>query len=214
MQRERVCEHVRDVGPYFMEQLYKLSASPVVYTVRGDHLMACVECWTGVEKGPTAENIALAQRVDHYCQEAGLLVRPYENLCILSPPLIIGRDDIDRIATTLHQAIEKQNMTLKAERLFDRLYSIMELVSHMKEIIDCRGLTSAIIAVRLKQRLVDQALETPELCVLVENHQHDSLLSQACPELADRIQIVTIDSASLPADMRGAVLQRFISANA
>ncbi|QND44762.1 hypothetical protein HB780_03020 (plasmid) [Rhizobium lusitanum] len=84
----------------------------------------------------------------------------------------------------------------------------------MKEIIDCRGLTSAIIAVRLKQRLVDQALETPELCVLVENHQHDSLLSQACPELADRIQIVTIDSASLPADMRGAVLQRFISANA
>ncbi|MCF1436849.1 hypothetical protein GOZ97_22920 [Agrobacterium vitis] len=84
----------------------------------------------------------------------------------------------------------------------------------MKEIIDCRGLTPAIIAVRVKQRLVDQALETPELCVLVENQHHASLFGQVCPELADRIQIVAIDCGALPDDIRGAAVQRFVSANA
>ncbi len=89
MQREDICGHVREVGPWFIEKLRGLTGSPIVYTVRGDHLMACVECWTGEEAGPTARNMALAQRVDRYCEDAGLLVRPCENLCILSPPLVI-----------------------------------------------------------------------------------------------------------------------------
>ena len=114
MEAEDVCGHVREVGPYFVERLQELRGSPVVYTVRGDHLMACVECWTGEEPGPNARNMALAQRVDRYCQELGLLVRPYENLCILSPPLIIGRADIDRIVEILGTALERATRDLRA----------------------------------------------------------------------------------------------------
>ena len=114
MQRDDICGHVRDVGPYMIERLRELNASPIVYTVRGDHLMACVECWTGEETGPTAKNMALAQRVDRYCEESGLLVRPYENLCILSPPLVIERSDIDRIVTILGGAIERAARDLQA----------------------------------------------------------------------------------------------------
>ncbi|WP_231592519.1 aminotransferase [Pelagovum pacificum] len=105
MEREDIPGHVREVGPYFMKRLRELTDLPIVYTVRGDHLMACVECWTGEEAGPTAKNMALAQRVDSYCQSAGLLVRPYENLCILSPPLIVGRAQIDKIVTILEDAL-------------------------------------------------------------------------------------------------------------
>lgn len=117
MQAEDICGHVRDVGPYFIQRLRELKDNPIVYTVRGDHLMACVECWTGETAGPNAANMALAGRVDAYCQEAGLLVRPYENLCILSPPLIIGRDDIDRIIAILSDALTRAEADLKEGRL-------------------------------------------------------------------------------------------------
>lgn len=117
MQRDHICEHVREVGPYFIEQLRKLVDSPIVYTVRGDHLMACVECWTGQEVGPTAKNMALAQRVDQYCEQKGLLVRPYENLCIMSPPLIVEHSDIDRIVSILSESINRAQDDLKAGRI-------------------------------------------------------------------------------------------------
>ncbi len=113
MQRDNICGHVKDVGPYFIEQLRKLTISPIVYTVRGDHLMACVECWTGDEVGPTPRNMALAQRVDQYCEDSGLLVRPYENLCIMSPPLIVERSDIDRITHLLSEALNRAYSDLK-----------------------------------------------------------------------------------------------------
>ncbi len=114
MKRDDICGHVREVGPYFMERLRELRKFPIVYAVRGDHLMACVECWTGEEKGPNAENMALAQRVDAYCQEAGLIVRPYENLCILSPPLIVEKSDIDQIVTIMEGALDRAMRDLKA----------------------------------------------------------------------------------------------------
>lgn len=114
MKRDGICQHVREVGPYFIEQLRTLVDSDIVYTVRGDHLMACVECWTGEEVGPTAKNMALAQRVDQYCEQDGLLVRPYENLCIMSPPLIVERTDIDRIIATLGKALMRAQRDLKA----------------------------------------------------------------------------------------------------
>ena len=117
MQRDDICGHVREVGPYFMSKLKALRSFPIVYAVRGDHLMACVECWTGEEKGPNAANMALAQRVDAYCQEAGLIVRPYENLCILSPPLIVEKSDIDQIVTILEGALSRAQRDLKAGKL-------------------------------------------------------------------------------------------------
>ncbi|EED36687.1 aminotransferase, class III family protein [Luminiphilus syltensis NOR5-1B] len=112
MERDNICAHVQELGPYFLSELRKLSSSPIVYTVRGHHLMACVECWTGEEAGPTERNIALAQRVDQYCEEAGVLVRPYENLCIMSPPLIVDRDDVDRIVTVMGDAIKRAQRDL------------------------------------------------------------------------------------------------------
>ncbi|WP_439133436.1 aminotransferase [Pseudomaricurvus sp.] len=117
MKRDKICEHVQEVGPYFIDKLRSLVDSPIVYTVRGDHLMACVECWTGNETGPTARNMALAQRVDEYCEQNGLLVRPYENLCIMSPPLIVEKSDIDRIISIFSQALNRAQSDLDSGRL-------------------------------------------------------------------------------------------------
>lgn len=102
MERDNLNEHVREVGPYFIKRLEELKAFPIVGDVRGVCLMACVECVVSEDED---ENIAVAQRVDEFCQEKGLIVRPYENLCILSPPLVIDKAGIDRIVNILRDSI-------------------------------------------------------------------------------------------------------------
>jgi adenosylmethionine-8-amino-7-oxononanoate aminotransferase len=102
MERDNINAHVRDVGPYFIQRLEELKAYPIVGDVRGVCLMACVEC---VVSDDEDENIAVAQSVDEFCQEKGLIVRPYENLCILSPPLIIDKAGIDQIVDILRDSI-------------------------------------------------------------------------------------------------------------
>jgi putrescine aminotransferase len=117
MQRDDICGHVRDVGPYFVGRLRELRSSPIVAAVRGDHLMACVECHVPGEAGPTPRNQALAQRVDAYCSESGLLVRPFENLCIMSPPLIIEKSQIDRIVDIMADSLSRAEHDLRADRI-------------------------------------------------------------------------------------------------
>lgn len=117
MRREDICGHVRDVGPYFVQRLRELRASPIVFAVRGDHLMACVECQVPGEVGPTARNQALAARVDAYCEMSGLLVRPYENLCIMSPPLIITKSEIDRIVDIVADSLARAERDLRARQI-------------------------------------------------------------------------------------------------
>jgi putrescine aminotransferase len=107
MQEKKICEHVQDVGPYFVEKLKTLLDYPIVGDVRGDHLMACVEINVspGASKA-TPEDISYAQEIDRFCQEHRLLVRPYENLCIFSPPLVINREEIDQIVNILTLAVQ------------------------------------------------------------------------------------------------------------
>ena len=102
MKRENINDHVLDVGAHFMNRLQSLKEFPAVGDVRGVCLMACVEC---VVSDSEEENIAFAQRVDEHCQKSGLIVRPYENLCILSPPLIIDKAGVDQIVDILSDSI-------------------------------------------------------------------------------------------------------------
>jgi adenosylmethionine-8-amino-7-oxononanoate aminotransferase len=117
MRREDICGHVRKVGPYFIERLRELRASPIVSAVRGDHLMACVECRVPGEDSPGPRSEALARRVDAYCEESGLLVRPYENLCIMSPPLVINEAEIDRMADIMADSLCRAERDLRGDEI-------------------------------------------------------------------------------------------------
>ena len=103
---EGILEHVREVGPYLIEQLETLKDLPMVGDVRGSHLMVCIEFVRDTETGePYPDGIDIGKRVSNECDELGLIVRPVENLNIMSPPLIITRDDVDFIVETLRTAI-------------------------------------------------------------------------------------------------------------
>jgi adenosylmethionine-8-amino-7-oxononanoate aminotransferase len=106
METEGILEHVRDVGPYFMERLDTLRDLPMVGDVRGSHLMVCVEFVRDTETGEAyPDAIDVGHRVADEADALGLIVRPVENLNIMSPSLIITRDDVDFIVETLREAI-------------------------------------------------------------------------------------------------------------
>ncbi|WP_018277754.1 aminotransferase [Teredinibacter turnerae] len=108
IKRDKLCEHVKDVGPYFIEQLKTLERFDIIGEIRGNHLMACVECnISGNKTAAQEEDMATALIVDQFCDKAGLIIRPYEALLILSPPLIIDREGIDKLVSILAQSIER-----------------------------------------------------------------------------------------------------------
>ena len=106
IEREGILDHVREVGPYFLEQLNTLRDLPMVGDVRGSHMMACIEFVRDVEtREAYPDEIDIGHRVSDVCDGLGLIVRPVENLNIMSPPLVITKDDVDFIVTTLREAI-------------------------------------------------------------------------------------------------------------
>ncbi len=119
IEREGLLEHVRDVGPYFQERLRELEEIPMVGEVRGQGLMACVECVSDrVSKEPMKLDYEIGRRIDAHCQENGLLVRPLINMCVMSPPLIITRAQIDEMVDILRAGIEQSQDDLRREGLW------------------------------------------------------------------------------------------------
>ena len=116
IEQEGLLDHVRDVGPYFQVQLRTLQDHPLVGVVRGTGLMAAVEmrvdnCATGDDL--LAQDYALGEMVDNFCHDLGLLVRPLINVCIMSPPLIITREQIDDLVGALRQALDLTQAALR-----------------------------------------------------------------------------------------------------
>jgi putrescine aminotransferase len=119
MERERILEHVRDVGPYFLKQLKKLEQLPIVGEVRGDHFMVCIENVANKDtKTLFDEQIDIGQRITDECARRGVLVRPIGHLNVLSPSLILNAEEIDRIVMTLGDSISAVMADLKTENLW------------------------------------------------------------------------------------------------
>ena len=118
MEREKLLEHVREVGPYFQDQLRTLEQLPLVAEVRGLGLMACVECAIP-GKESLALDYAIGNRVDQHCQRLGLVVRPLYQMCVMSPPIIITRSQVDDMVAILRRGIELAADDLKREGLWE-----------------------------------------------------------------------------------------------
>ncbi len=120
MEREKICEHVREVGPYLHEKLEELRDLPIVGDVRGSHLLGCVEAVTDkASRELFHAETKVGKRIDVHCQERGLILRPFGSLCMFSPPLIITRAQIDTMVGIMRDSIEATMADLKSEGLWD-----------------------------------------------------------------------------------------------
>ncbi|WP_193175166.1 aminotransferase [Oricola nitratireducens] len=110
----------REIAPYFMDRLKTLEDLPLVGEVRGKGLMACVDCVADREsRNPLRLDTEVGQRIDRHCHELGLLVRPLINMCVMSPPLVITREQIDRMAAILREGISRTMDDLRREGLWE-----------------------------------------------------------------------------------------------
>jgi adenosylmethionine-8-amino-7-oxononanoate aminotransferase len=119
IEREGLLAHVRELAPYFQQQLRTLLDIPLVADVRGTGLMAAVEM--RLENGVhgdqlLAQDYAIGDLVDSYCRQFGLLVRPLINVCIMSPPLIITRSQVDDLVLALRRALVLADADLRSRK--------------------------------------------------------------------------------------------------
>ena len=105
LEREQICEHVRDdIGPYFEEKFATLADSPLVGDARGHSSIFCLEHVADKDSKETLPiDVEVGQRIANAARQRGLIVRGVGNLVVISPPLIIEREHIDTIGNVLHE---------------------------------------------------------------------------------------------------------------
>ena len=105
MLREDLFARARETGPYLQAQMQTLRDISIVRDVRGEGLMACVECELIEGKNDLATDYEIGKLIDRQCQARGLIVRPLINMCVMSPPLTISKAQIDDIVSILREGI-------------------------------------------------------------------------------------------------------------
>ena len=121
MKRDKILEHVREIAPYFHQKLNKLYEIPIVGDVRGIGLMAGIECVIDKNsKNPLVLDKAIASRIDEESLKLGLIIRPIYHICVLSPALIIQKNQIDELVDKLFQAISNATTQLEVEGLWSK----------------------------------------------------------------------------------------------
>jgi putrescine aminotransferase len=117
IERERLVERVRDdVGPYLALALKRLDDHPLVGETRSIGLLGAVEIvskpgtnerWGGKEgnAGPVVRDL---------CIDNGLMVRGIRDTIVMSPPLVITRQQIDDMVDIIRGALDAAWPKLKA----------------------------------------------------------------------------------------------------
>jgi adenosylmethionine-8-amino-7-oxononanoate aminotransferase len=115
MMREDLFRQARENGEYMQQQLQSLRDIPIVRDVRGKGLMACVECELRQGENDLATDYEIGNLIDRHCQSMGLIVRPLINMCVMSPPLTITREQIDDMVGILREGILAAQAEIDAE---------------------------------------------------------------------------------------------------
>jgi adenosylmethionine-8-amino-7-oxononanoate aminotransferase len=116
IEREGLLERVRTISPYFLSRLKELEDLAIVGEVRGQGLVACIDCVADKEsRNPLMLDYEVGNRIDRHCQALGLIVRPMINMCVMSPPLVITEPQIDRMVEILREGIERTQRDLRVE---------------------------------------------------------------------------------------------------
>ncbi len=117
IEREGLVERTRtDTGPYLAAALKRLDAHPLVGETRSIGLLGAVEIVSdkatrtrfGGKEGTAGPMVRDA------CIARGLMVRAVRDTIVMCPPLIVSHAEIDRIVTTIGQALDASAGALRA----------------------------------------------------------------------------------------------------
>lgn len=114
IEKEGILEHVKEISPYFEQQLNTLLDLPIVGDVRGAGLMRCVEFVADkATKTDFPAEMNIGKWVSDQTDERGLIIRPIVNLTVMSPPLTISREEVDFVVDNLRESIQAAMVKLR-----------------------------------------------------------------------------------------------------
>ncbi len=108
MEREQILANASEVGAYFQTRLADLMKRPLVGETRGVALIACVESVADKATMRTLpDELDIGKRISNAAEAKGLMVRPMGHQNVMSPPLVLTREDVDLVVETLGDAISE-----------------------------------------------------------------------------------------------------------
>lgn len=116
IEKHRLVERAAEMGVYLMDGLQELKKHPIVGDVRGKGLMAGIEFVKDkTTKEPFQPSAQIAERVTVRALDRGVVFYPGTGCVdgnagdhiLITPPLVVSRDDIDWIIDALAYAIER-----------------------------------------------------------------------------------------------------------
>ncbi len=112
LQEEQLSENAEKIGTYLLEKLKTLHTLPIVGDVRGKGLMLAVEL---IEPDGAHLQTAQTNRIVGQLREKGVIVGKIghavdepENIIFIAPPLILKKNEADRIFETLRDVLIQQ----------------------------------------------------------------------------------------------------------
>jgi L-2,4-diaminobutyrate transaminase len=111
IEREKLGEHVADVGPYLIERLREtFEGRPYVAEVRGAGLLAAIEfAQDPAQRARFEASKRVGAQLAAACLEEGVIVRsmPHGDILGFAPPLIISRAEIDDVVARVSKAVAR-----------------------------------------------------------------------------------------------------------
>jgi putrescine aminotransferase len=105
IESEGLLERARDTGGYILERLRELADLPVVGEVRGVGMMHAVELVSDKQTRAPLPMDAVPQ--DAIRHESGVIVRDCQHNVVISPPLIMSREEADEVVDGMRSVIER-----------------------------------------------------------------------------------------------------------
>ncbi|GEK71646.1 MULTISPECIES: aspartate aminotransferase family protein [Halomonas] len=121
LEAEGVVDRVRDdLGPYLARRWAELGEHPIVGEARSLGLMGALELVADKASGTRFDkSLGAGNLCRDLCFEAGLVMRSVGDTMIISPPLVITRDEIDELVRLARQALDETAARLAEHSVTD-----------------------------------------------------------------------------------------------
>lgn len=107
IEEERLIERAGRIGEWFGSALAPLAELPIVGDIRIAGAMVGIEVVSDKEARSPIPHPNLEFIVDEIRHAHGVIVRPYPNVIVMAPPLVLSQDQVQQAADAIHEVLSR-----------------------------------------------------------------------------------------------------------